>query len=353
MQPPQPSGSDLPPNVLANETRHSSTDLEHQSSLSSRKRKLDDVWPVSEHKMPKESSGTGTRTGSLSSISPRLERPKFSKSSSTLAVPYRGTSKANANPSISAAVVENTPKAPPKKGSFAEIMARGKTLQMSAPTVGAITHKPKPKDALSSKKEILLQKKGMSKKQPPGSKEGLQQRTGPLSSNSKPALVPSNAKRALVGEAKTPSTSASPAYKGTASSAKPQPSYKGTMKPPNPAERKNSSARSEDGRARSITAFYPRPSVSKSRYRSYESDEEEDEDEDEYDNEDDDPGVDHSSDDMEADFGDVEAEEESAIRIGKKEDEEELKLEQKLKKEKEERRKRLELLAKNAKKRSY
>jgi len=244
---------------------------------------------------------------------------------SRVAVPYRGTSKLN--PASSAAVTaSSTPPAPaseaakaPKKGSYAEIMARAKATQAKPPAVGVISHKPKDKIAISHKKELKLTKKALKDR-----KLGLKDDSRPGSSGSlSSSPAPGSSK-----PTKTPKPQ--PAYKGTAKP-KPQPTYKGTMKPEGTVPR-TSAAKDRDSHA------------SRTRYDEYAATDEEDLDdveEDEYGS--------GESDDMEAGFSDVEQEESAAAKAARKEDEEEARLEAQLKKDKDDRRKRLEAMAKKAK----
>lgn len=301
--------------------------------------------------MPKESGGTGPSAVSPSTTATqafKARRPALATSSSALVVPYRGTSKANPNSASPITPVGDTPKAAPKKGSYAEIMARAKASQAAAPAVGTIKHKPK--ETLSNKKEILLHKQGRLNKTKPGSKDALG-RDVPPDGRPSPSPGPSamRTKPDVGGSSKkavAPTT-----YKGTAT-ARPQPSYKGTMKPvasPNLSGRKNSIADKGPSRSRSVSMG--RPSISHDRYNRYLSEDEEDDDLDEDGDEDDRGG--ESTDDMEAGFSDVEEEEQHAIKFAKKEDEEQARIELQLKREKEDRKKRLELMAKSAKKRSF
>lgn len=322
-----------------------------QSSTSGLKRKAEDESARSNNKAPKESRMTGPSAG-LSSANPRqavkAQRPTIATSSSALAVPYRGTGKPNPNSASPVTPVGDAPKAAPKKGSYAEIMARAKASQAAAPAVGTIKHKPK--ETLSNKKEILLHKQGRLNKIKPGPKDALG-RDVPPDGRPSPGAGPSSArtKSEIGGSGKK--AVAPPTYKGTATP-KPQPSYKGTMKPvvsPNPTGHKYSATDKGPSRSRSISMG--RPSISRDRYNRYLSEDEEDEDLEE-DEDDDDMGG-ESTDDMEAGFSDVEEEEQHAIKFAKKEDEEQSRIELQLKREKEDRKKRLELMAKSAKKRSF
>ena len=249
-------------------------------------------------------------------------------------MPYRGTSKTSpTSPSPTTPVVEGPPKAPPKKGSFAEIMARGP--KSSQPAVGAIRHKPR--EALSAKKELLLRKKGIipnGKSRPSSVQDGVRS-----SKSVSPAPGSTKAKVSEITAKKIPPSG----YKGTAS-VKPQPNYKGTMKSASvlsPARRKGSDL-DEHNRRRSSSGNGP------SRQQEHASEEESDEQGEEEGN----PYSDES-DDMEAGFSDVEEEEVAAAKAAKKEDAEELRLENELKRQKEERRKKLAAMAAKAPKPRY
>lgn len=322
-----------------------------QSSTSDLKRKAADGLSRSNDKVPKESRVTGPSAGS-SSTKPeqasKAQRPTLATSPSTLAVPYRGTSKTNPNFTSRITPVSDTPKAAPKKGSYAEIMARAKALQGAAPVVGTIKHKPK--ETLSNKKEILLHKQGRLNKTKLVSKDAL---GGDIPPDGRPSPGPGPSAMRTKSEVGGSGKKTVPlsTYKGTAT-ARPQPSYKGTMKSvasPNPSGRKISAADKGPSRSRSVSIG--RPSTSQDRHNRYLFEDEEDDDLDEDEDEDDMGG--ESTDDMEAGFSDVEEEEQHAIKFAKKEDDEQARIELKLKREKEERRKRLELMAKSAKKRSF
>ena len=119
---------------------------------------------------------------------------------------------------------------------------------------------------------------------------------------------------------------------------------------PAPLGRKNSTADKAFPRSRSASTG--RPSALKDRYNRYLSESEDDED-DEEDNDDGDDFGGGSSDDMEAGFSDVEEEEVTAAKVARKEDDEQAQIELQMKREKAERKKRLQQMAKSAKKRAY
>ncbi|MCJ1315452.1 hypothetical protein MMC15_000771 [Xylographa vitiligo] len=206
-------------------------------------------------------------------------------------------------------------KAPPKKGSFAEIMARGKP---TIPPVGIITHKPKEK--LSSKKELKLLKREQVLKVNHGSKIS---KSAPGSNRTSPA--PGKQKEVASLQAKSVKTSG---YQGTAKG-KPQSFYKGTMKPvsPPPISAHKRAYDSDAPRA-------PKPKSVARRKEKYSEEESEGDDGESYMDDDD-----YS--DMEAGFEDVEEEDEKAARLAKKEDDFEKMMLDELKRQKEAKRQRL------------
>ena len=249
----------------------------------------------------------------------KSEKPVLSISSASTG-PYRGTSKPSPVTQLSA-----EGKAPPKKGSFAEIMARGKP---TIPPVGVITHKPKEK--ISSKKELELQKRELTLKGKPGGKIS---KSAPGSKRNSPGPINRVDSSGPAGKSLKPV-----GYQGT-SKAKPQPSYKGTMKPisptATPVSKKNYNS-DDHGRRKSLPG--PRH---KETYSDEESELEEAESyvfEEDYS-------------DMEAGFEDVEDEDERATRLAKKEDDYEQMMLDELKRQKEAKRMRLAALAEKARRR--
>ncbi|KAL9031828.1 MAG: hypothetical protein Q9196_000201 [Gyalolechia fulgens] len=307
---------------------------ELEPATPSRKRKAEHLHPVPAAKVSKAEQGQ-VQSNSISSptgtsLSRDLARPNISTSKSALAVPYRGTSRPSPTSASPNMLNTDASKGAPKKGSYAEIMARASAN--NKPPVGVIKHKTK--ETISAKKEILMRKKGKLPKGKGATKETrdgsrIRDRNGmpPSSGNPKSSAMPGK---------KPPQ----PNYKGTAAS-KPQPAYKGTMKPrssiADTARRKDS----RDDRSRSNSTNPHR------RGEDYESEDEEDDiDEQE--------GVySDESDDMEAGFSDVEEEETAATRAARKEDEEQSRIESQLKKEKEDRKKKLAAMAAKAPKPRY
>lgn len=238
---------------------------------------------------------------------------------STLTVPYRGTSKLNptsaAQSPISPATSSGDCTKAPKKGSYAEIMARAKASQAKPAVVGAISHKPKEEISISYKKDLKLKKRALRAKQLGVKDDSRPGSPGRLSSSPAPGV--GNSKKIV-----------ETASKGTAKPLKPQPTYKGTMKPSSVV-------------AKQLPGAHRANYASKPRYDEYAATDEDDLD----DIEEGSYGSD-DSDDMEAGFTDVEQEETAAAKAARKEDEEEARLEAKLKREKEDRKRKLEQMAK-------
>ena len=290
----------------------------------SNKRKAEDSLSGRDGKIKRNGSASEqiSRTTPSTSSLARLSKPPMSVSSSSAVMPYRGTSRSDPDSATPTTPTADALKAP-KKGSYAEIMARAKANQ-SKPPVGTISHKPKDQIAPSYKKELKLMKKAIKDK-----KLGFKNSSRPGSSgslSSSPAPGPVANKKV-----------AASAYGGTAKPKpqRPQPTYKGTMKP-------------ASSNVKPATASDRDYSHRKPRYDEYAATDEDDLD----DIEEDEYGSD-GSDDMEAGFTDVEQEETLATKAARKEDEEEARLEAKLKRDKEERRKKLEQLAKKAKPQRY
>lgn len=297
------------------------------------KRKREDSLVESSGKHIKNGIGVERSSQAIISSAPRAVQSTSSSAkspapASNSEIPYRGSSRQIPAPGTSIPPIPVVAKAP-KKGSYAEIMARAKAAEPKAAAVGVISHKPKEKTAISYKKEMKLRKKAAMNKKLGIRDDGKRpSSSGSISSSSAPAA--SERKKVPL-----------PTYKGTAKPAdpvkpaRPQPTYKGTMKPggstaPKPKQK------DRDGRP------------SKPRYDEYAATDEDDLD----DAEEDEYGSDESE-GMEAGFSDVEQEETIATRTARKEDEEEARLEARHKREKEDRKKRLEALSKKAKPTKY
>lgn len=310
---------DLKPKIVTSQTN---------GPIPGQKRKAEDSLPPPKAKSLKnelgqrQANGTAPAVGRLASKD--VTRPTISTSKSVLAVPYRGTSRPSPTSASPDPPTTDASKTAPKKGSYAEIMARASAN--NKPPVGVIKHKPK--EAISAKKEIMMRKKGILPKGKPRPKDP--QNGNPRKDRENPLPFPANAKTPGVPRKKIPQ----PSYKGTAAP-KSQPAYKGTMNPKSfiadTARRKDS----RDERSRSNSINPP------CRGRDNRTEDEEDEiDEEEI--------YSDESEDMEAGFSDVEEEETAALRAAKKDDVEELRREIRLKKEKDERKKKLAAMAAKA-----
>ena len=342
------------------------------------KRKAEDAVPRANEKVLKTSQDGGptsiAQDPTTSQRPSAVDKTMKIHPTSTLKVPYRGTSRPSASegiipvkappkelkrPSLTATSslqpgsnrspivstpTSTTPSTPPaegskvpKKGSYAEIMARAKALQNNPP-VGVIKHQPKDKKVLSDKKELLLQKKGLAGKSRTTKTAGHSRNSsGDVSGGSRPG---SSGKQEGPVKKKAPEI----AYKGTAKP-KPQPTYKGTMKPAPaaniPLHKKPTSV--QDDRRRSNPVV--KPSATKGRRPVYSEDEDEIDEEEEEDY--------GTESDMEAGYSDVEEEETKATRIAKKEDEFEARMEAEMKRQKEARKKREAELARNQRRNQY
>jgi protein SPT2 len=216
----------------------------------------------------------------------------------------------NARPTIpSTAEAAKTP----KKGSFAEIMARGKAAQTTFGPIGKIQHKPIEKGPTKRERQELKRQKsqpqlrrGLNGKAGSGINGGIKDET-----NGKPSTksLVQNAQEKKVKKAALATTG----YTGTARS--------------NPASVKPLKLTSNR------TIGPSRPTFSRHHAHADKEEEEEDE-EDEEDEEVEEDYYSDASSDMEAAVFEVDEEEERATRIARKEDEEALREEARLKHEK-------------------
>ncbi|KUJ11129.1 uncharacterized protein LY89DRAFT_689056 [Mollisia scopiformis] len=230
-------------------------------------------------------------------------------------------------------LANDAPKAPPKKGSFAEIMARGKAAQSTLGQVGKIQHKKIEKMPSKREREEMKAHKSsnIAKNMAPGSKfnkaplpNARDGRNGAKESGKKAPPEPEK----KIKKAATATT-------GYAGTARPKP---GGAKGPARSSASASSSRYDRGSDRG--RYRDDRHGSSARY-AYVSEEEEDEEEEEreYDSD--------VSSDMEAAAFEVDEEEQLASRIARREDAEALAEENRLKREKEEKRRRLAAMAKS------
>jgi protein SPT2 len=229
-------------------------------------------------------------------------------------------------------------KVPPKKGSYAEIMARAKAAQAVSGQVGKIQHKKIEKQPSKREREEMktqkgaklqkslgpnskFQKGGHAPGQPPLRDARNDGRNGARETNGKASADP------VVEKKVKKSALATTGYAGTA---RPKP---GSAKVHSKSSASASASRHDRGPDRYRDDRY---GSSSKRYASEEEDEEEDQ---EYDSD--------VSSDMEAAAFEVDEEEELAARIARREDAEAMAEENRLKREKEEKRRRLAAMAKS------
>ena len=311
-----------------------SRDGEKAKALSTKKRPAEDAIGQPKEKVAKIDRGSSSFGGTTSVKKPLAIEAASAASKLHPSIANGGNSRPKIVSRTSATslappaqppqvIAESLPKKEPKKGSYAEIMARAKANQAQAVAVGTISHKVKEKGALTYKQELKLRKRaqqdkklGMAREREKSQQRSADEAVRPGKVSNKGAKV-----RATL-PAKKP---------------RPQPTYKGTMNP------------------ESLTLKAKEKAAAQTRRRDNEyagtDDDLDEEDEVEEDRED---GFDdEESDDMEAGFSDVEEEENTAARAARKEDEEEARVEAKLKREKEERKRKMEALAKKAKPQRY
>lgn len=246
-------------------------------------------------------------------------QPSSSYTTNSKPIARNGT---QAKPSAPVAVA--TPSAPakaPKKGSFADIMARGKAAQASLGQIGRIQHKPVERQP--TKKERDMQKTVGGKKVI-GSQSGRDASGKDIRRKGQALPARNGLNGRGTGSRDNEKVEPEPAKK-VKKAATATTGYTGTARP-NPAAMKKSAAPARPA---------PRPSYRRSpdydvqrryRYAASEDEEEEEEDDQGYNSE--------ASSDMEAAAYEVDEEEEAAARIARKEDELALKEENRLKEEK-------------------
>lgn len=268
-------------------------------------------------------------------------------------IPYRGT--ANVRPTTSSTIAPasaakpmpnqapaptnkapSVPAAAPKKGSYAEILARAKAAQEAKTAIGSIKHKPVEKLAKKERPAQLAAAKGA---QPAGAKSKQ-----PLAKDNKVSgpgrsRSPEKPKAKGAEPVKEKRKPLDLGYTGTMRPKPAEPAYKGTMGLSAAARRSGyDSDRSRPvDRSRSTSSTAKAAPKGRYTYASYSDEEEEDDD-----------GASDVSSDMEAAAWDLEEEEQMSLRVAKKEDEEALAEENRLKREKAEKKKKLEQLAASA-----
>jgi protein SPT2 len=276
-------------------------------------------------------------SSSKSSVDPRKPSVEFLKTK-----PANGSSRGPAtafnNGQPTPPPSNDVPKAPPKKGSYAEIMARGQAAQKVLGQVGKIQHKKiekipsrREREEMRAQRAVKIQK-GMA----PNSKF---QKSGQISLQEGKAASKKRVKAAeSVPEKKV--KKAALATTGYAGTARPKPGAS-----VRPGTSTSTSSRYKDRYGREGSGHRG------SRYDDYDDDEAEEEEEEEEEEE-----LDYQSDvssDMEAAAFEVDEEEAMAERIARREDAEALAEENRLKREKAEKKRRLIAMAKKAKPMSY
>jgi hypothetical protein len=231
------------------------------------------------------------------------------------------------------------PPKPPKKGSYAEIMARGKAAQATLGQVGKIQHKRIEKLPSKREREEMKATKTQHLQKNLGPNGKFRTAGQPLLNDERNGTKESHGK-VMNGKVATGKSSAeSVAEKKVKKAAMATTGYAGTARPKSGAKgpsRSSTSSRYDRGPNKYRDDRYG----SSSKRYTYASAEEEDEEEDEegY-------GSDASS-DMEAAVFEVDEEEEEAARIARREDAEALAEENRHKREKEEKRRKLAAMAK-------
>lgn len=328
---PTPARQPLPPTSNRNGTPST-----NGGAALGEKRKAEEVLPGPCLKLLRRDGPAPTpihSKPSTTNLFPKTASRKLAATSS--AGQYGGTAKAATETPIATTA---SGKAAPKKGSYAEILARAKAAQTVSAHVGVIKHKSK---ETSSKRERLALQAEASGKSKFTTKDGAinGRKNTPDSKGNSPAPL------AISGQIRDNASKSKKGrevgYKGTARPI-PEKSYKGTMNRsntavPNTIRRKEADDRpSNRSRSTSVT----RPLPKSRRYTDYSDEEDEDIDEEE-------EGADYESDlsDMEAGAFDVEEEEQISSKVARREDVEELRKEVELKKQKEAMRRKLTQLA--------
>jgi hypothetical protein len=218
----------------------------------------------------------------------------------------------------------------PKKGSFAEIMARAKAAQATSGQVGKIQHKRIEKAPSKREREEARAQKSQNLQKNLGPNGKFQKAGQSALGDGRAGMKESKGKIPVKPEVEKKVKKAATATTGYAGTARPKP---GSGKAPS---RSSASGSRYD---RGPDRYRDDRRGSSSRYTYASEDEDEAEEEEEYDSD--------VSSDMEAAAFEVDEEEEAAARIARREDAEALAEENRLKREKEEKRKRLAAMAKS------
>ncbi|KAH6854527.1 hypothetical protein B0I37DRAFT_362227 [Chaetomium sp. MPI-CAGE-AT-0009] len=263
-----------------------------------------------------------------------------------------GTRPANGSKPLPSRPAPNRPSptdsGPPKKRSYAEIMARAKANSEHRESLGKIQHKTVERNmTMKERKEMKVED---AKKAKTGTRKPMTGRTGPASASFRDATKISGARNSVPSGSTNPKKAAPVEEKKVKKAALATTGYTGTARPrpgSSTATKSGATSRpSSEGRPRERSRYGGPLSSSRGRR-------EEDEEMDDFivDDEDEDEGpyntarqyrydsYDEES-DMEAGISDIEDEEQLADRQARREDLEQEALEKRLKREKEERRRR-------------
>ncbi|KAI9843727.1 MAG: hypothetical protein M1838_002490 [Thelocarpon superellum] len=207
-----------------------------------------------------------------------------------------------------AAIAVDASKPPPRKGTFAEIMARAKAGQAAPTQVGAIKHKPMEKvserQRRAQREALMAKARGGKRAMSHGIvKQGHASRKDETTRREGRVRVACGRDAA---DTRSPGKGKEPGYKGTAKTTKTESSYKGTAQS-GPARPGHSSSVYDRDRSRSLSVGHPQGRGGQSTRYSHEEDEDED------------VASDVSS-DMEAGAFEVDEEEERALLTAKRED---------------------------------
>ncbi|CAG8981143.1 hypothetical protein HYALB_00005858 [Hymenoscyphus albidus] len=260
---------------------------------------------------------------------------------SSISSPIASSAPRNGQPSTPSAPDPRRP--PPKKGSYAEIMARGKMAQQTMGQVGAIKHKRIEKQPSRREREDMKTQKSANLSKNIGPNGKFRNTPGAAATNGKSQVSEGRGSKtaANVGKGKAAPPvpekkikKAALATTGYAGTARPKPGAKPGSKP----------TYGSSARERERDRYGRRPPALGSREDRYESYDEDDDME-----EDDQPDYESDvSSDMEAAAFEVDEEEEMAAKIARKEDQLALEEENRLKREKLEKKKKLMAMAKKA-----
>ncbi|KAF1992108.1 hypothetical protein K402DRAFT_459294 [Aulographum hederae CBS 113979] len=319
------------------------------------KRKADDSTGVGPNKAPRlipksqPASSSTPLTAKLPSDTPyrgTAQRPSLSANTQKpLSKPIPATPRpppaaSISRPKYAPTVPAPTPTAAPTKGSYADLMARAKANQTSAPVMG-IKHKPV--EPVMSRAERLKKiaeskKPGFSAK---GSKSGSKSGSRNISRDASP-MKGGDQKKGKDKKEKEPT-----GYRGTMRPSSSEPAYKGTMGGALAmhAKRTGPANTSRNSKTDSTAKKKQEPKGRYGGYVSWSDLDDAEEDEEDY----------ESESDMEAGFHDVGREERLAEAAAKKEDEQATREEDELKRQKQEKKDRLAKLAaaQEAKKKRY